>query len=203
MWDSLNWERTNRKTSANGHFLIRMKFFFKRKKICSSVLVELKCWKSKITCQGEKCCHWQSSIPQIPRPNESLKRLASDAKSRLLPEKGFLNRTDCELKIRSTVTYIASFSSVEFRSYRYGAAMRYQICRDRGLFCHVLPLNAQHRSHRSELNKKGFVQRCDVFYVHTMDTKSKTQWILTVPKYKPTCNTFRAQDSRERGWRLR
>jgi len=32
MWDSLNWERTNRKTSANGHFLIRMEFFFKRKK---------------------------------------------------------------------------------------------------------------------------------------------------------------------------
>lgn len=60
--------------------------------------------------------------PRIPRPNESFKRLAFGAKSRLLPEKGFLNRTDCELKIRSTVTYIASFLRLNLDYTDKGAA---------------------------------------------------------------------------------
>lgn len=111
MWDSLNWERTNRKTSANGRFLNQMNFFFKGKKYVPSILVKLKCWKSKITCQGWKCCHWQSPIPQIPRPNESFKRLARGAKSRLLPKKriSYQNRLQAQNKERGDLLYIPPF----------------------------------------------------------------------------------------------
>lgn len=150
-----------------------LSYFFKRKKkICSSVLVKSKCSKSKITCQGGKCCHWQSSIPQIPRPNESLKRLAFGAKSCLLPEKGFLNRTDCKLKIRSTVTYIPSFLLLNLdRTDR-------KLLWDNRRVCSVMSFPWSPNHHQFILQATSISRCaeledlcwwCDVFYVHITD----------------------------------
>lgn len=165
--------------------------FFKRKKkkkkIRLSVLVKSKCWKSKITCQGGKCCHWQSSIPQIPRPNESLKRLAFGAKSCLLPEKGFLNRTDCKLKIRSTVTYIPSFLLLNL-DHIDGSCCEIT---DRTWFCPSPSLEDPPSIHMaSKFDRKMclVLRRVQEMWrtacPHHGHKYNKTLWVLTVPQYK-------------------
>lgn len=84
-----------------------VKFFFKRKKICFSQVEML---KIKNNLSRREVLSLAVVDPTDPTAKWEPEKIGFWCQIPfLLPEKGFLHRTDCKLKIRSTVTYIARF----------------------------------------------------------------------------------------------